>query len=306
VSERIAIVGTGRMGLALGAALVQVDAVSRLVYFGRALEPPPHPLFEPVANDAPEGLLEEPIQYRLGPEVPPEGTTILILAVPDAKLGEVAHEYAMQGPAPAGCVALHLAGALSTDALTPLHGAGYAVGSMHPLQAVADPWTGGDRLVGSAFAIGGEPAAVTAARRIVHELAGRPIVVPPALRSLYHAGAVVASNYLVALTALAARIMIDAGVSEEDALPALLPLMRGTLDNIEHLGVVAALTGPIVRGDADTVRLHLRRLSDEDRAVYSALGIETLRLARGAGLDETRASEIEALLSPAPVAARPG
>jgi predicted short-subunit dehydrogenase-like oxidoreductase (DUF2520 family) len=76
-----------------------------------------------------------------------------------------------------------------------------------------------------------------------------------------------------------------------------LPLVRGTLDNLEHLGVGAALTGPIPRGDADTLRLHLARLSPEDRTLYCALGLELLRLARQAGLDERRAAEIESLLA---------
>ncbi len=84
---------------------------------------------------------------------------------------------------------------------------------------------------------------------------------------------------------------------EGEAIPAVLPLVRGTLENLEQLGVAAALTGPIARGDVDTVRLHLARLSPGERALYSALGLEALRLARAAGLDAHRAAEMEALLS---------
>lgn len=296
MKDRVVIVGPGRMGLALGAALLHADALGRLTYYGRTLEAPPHPLFDPGAVPAPS--LEEPVQYRLGPETLPLGTTVLLLAVPDAALAEVAHDYAAQGPAPAGCVALHLSGALPTDVVAPLHHAGFAVGSMHPLQAVADPWSGSDRLNGSAFALAGEPSAIAAARRLVNELGGHALVIPATLRPLYHAGAVVASNFLVALAGFAARLVAQAGVPENEALAALVPLMRGTLDNVEQLGAGAALTGPISRGDVDTVRLHLNRLSARDRELYCALGAETLRLARLAGLDEARAVEIEALLSP--------
>ena len=293
--DRVAIVGAGRMGLALGAALLEVNAVERLTYFGRALDPPPHPIFDP-DGPASGSALEEPVTYRLGPEAPPAGTTIVYFAVPDAKLSEVAHEYGAQRPVPEGCVAMHLAGAISTDVLAPLHYAGYSVGSMHPLQAIADSWGGWHGMIGCAYALAGEPAALAAGRRMVHELAGTAIVVPPALRPIYHASAAVASNFLVTLAEFAARLMVQAGVPESQALPALLPLMRGTLDNLEHLGPAAALTGPIARGDADTVRLHLMRLSATDRSLYSALGRETLRLARAAGLDEERAQEIDALL----------
>jgi predicted short-subunit dehydrogenase-like oxidoreductase (DUF2520 family) len=91
--------------------------------------------------------------------------------------------------------------------------------------------------------------------------------------------------------------MMEAGVGESDALHALLPLVQGTLENLDKLGVGAALTGPIARGDADTVRLHLARLSDSDRELYCGLGRELLRVARAAGLDAAKAAELESLLS---------
>jgi predicted short-subunit dehydrogenase-like oxidoreductase (DUF2520 family) len=130
----------------------------------------------------------------------------------------------------------------------------------------------------------------------VSGLAGRPLVIAPARRPVYHAAAVFGSNYLVALTAATVRLLLDAGVAERDAFPALMPLLRGTLDNIEQLGVSAALTGPIARGDLETVRLHLSRLSPAQRRLYCALGRESLDLARAAGLDEHRAAERESLL----------
>jgi predicted short-subunit dehydrogenase-like oxidoreductase (DUF2520 family) len=102
---------------------------------------------------------------------------------------------------------------------------------------------------------------------------------------------------VIALLAFSARLLEEAAVEPGDVLPALLPLVRGTLDNLEHLGIASALTGPVARGDADTVRLHLARLSVEDRVLYCRLGLELLRLARSAGLDERRALELESLLA---------
>ena len=291
--ENVVIIGPGRMGLALGAALRDADAVERLLYVGRALEPPPHPLFDAAAADGSAGA-----EYRVAPIPVPGGTSILILAVPDSTLSDVAYDVATAGPAPAGCAAFHLSGALSTDVLAPLHQAGYSVGSIHPLQAVADPWLSGDRLMGAAFALAGETHALNAGRRLVNALGGLPLVIPPTLRPVYHAAAVMASNYVIALLAVAARLLEDASVDSANVLPALLPLVRGTLDNLEHLGIAAALTGPIPRGDADTIRLHLARLSAEDRALYCRLGLELLRLARQTGLDERRAADIESLLAP--------
>lgn len=278
------------MGLALGAALRQSGEVERIIFQGRSLDPPPHPIFEPRKDGQPGA------EYRGGLMPPPGDATAILLAVPDAALGDVAWDLANAGPAPSGCVALHLSGALSTDVLTPLHTAGYSVGSLHPLQTVADPWLSADRLTGIAFAIAGEPPAARVAQLLVSALNGMPLVIPAANRPVYHAAAVTASNYLVAVLGAAARLLHQAGVPADETLPALLPLVRGTLDNLEHLGVPAALTGPIARGDADTVRLHLARLSADDRTLYCALGHEVLRLARQAGLDEKKAGEIADLL----------
>jgi predicted short-subunit dehydrogenase-like oxidoreductase (DUF2520 family) len=285
VSDRIAVIGPGRMGLALGGALMKGGAVETLTYFGRSPEPPPHPIFD-----------ADGVDYRVGHGPIPEGTDILILAVPDDALHDVANQVARLGEAPSACVALHLSGALSTDVLTPLHTAGFIVGSLHPLQTVADPWSGTDRLVGCAYAVAGQPGALTAARRLVAALEGQALVIPPAMRPLYHAAAVFASNYVLAAAAAVARVLAEAGIAEDDAVAAALPLMRGTMDNVEQLGLGAALTGPVARGDVDTVRLHLSRLSPRERRLYSALGMETLELARAVGLDPDRAAAIEALL----------
>lgn len=273
------------MGLALGSALLDARAAETLIYFGRSADPPPHPIFG-----------REGVSYQMGHGPIPEDTTVLILAVPDDALHDVANEVARIGPAPAPCVALHLSGALSTDVLTPLHTAGYMVGSLHPLQTVADPWSGADRLQGCAYAIAGEPGALRATRTLVAALDGQPLVIPPALRPVYHAAAVFASNYVLAAAAAVARMLAEAGISEEDAVSAALPLMRGTMDNLEELGLAAALTGPVARGDLDTVRLHLSRLSPRELRLYSALGLETLQLARAVGLDPDRAAAIESLL----------
>jgi predicted short-subunit dehydrogenase-like oxidoreductase (DUF2520 family) len=281
------------MGLALGAALHESGDIERLTFFGRGVEPPPHPIFDPTAAAGDAGSVD----YRMLPMSLPQDTTIVLLAVPDRAIPEIAYDLTRMGTTPPGCAVLHLSGAISTDVLEPLQHVGYAVGSMHPLQAVADAWISGDRLIGSAFAIAGEPAAMSAARRIVQSLDGLVLVIPPALRPLYHAAAVMVSNYTIALVSMGARLLMEAGVPERDAVPALLPLLRGTVSNIEHLGVPAALTGPIPRGDSDTIRLHLARLSDRDRMLYCGLGLEMLDLARNAGLDPVRAEEIESLLS---------
>ena len=274
MGDRLLIVGSGRAGLALGYALWQGEALESLSYCGRQPEPPAHPLFM-------EGLA----RYFFGLERPGPGITAVLLAVPDGVLPEMAHAMAGQGDAPEGCVALHCSGTLSVEVLAPLHARGYHVGSLHPLQALAHPVTGAERLPGSWFAVSGEHKAITVARRLVARLDGTTLTVPIARRPLYHAAAVTASNYLPVLLALAARLLVLAGVDEDEAIPALLPLMHGTLENIAELGLAPALTGPISRGDVETVRLHLRTLPDREARVYRDLGREAVALAEARGLE---------------------
>ena len=114
------------------------------------------------------------------------------------------------------------------------------------------------------------------------------IIVPASRRPLFHAATVLASNYLPPLLDLAARLMERAGMTSEEALPALLPLVRGTLASIEERGVGASVRGPVAVGDAKTIALELRAMEPEDRRLYSVFGKELLRLVGSNLSDESR------------------
>lgn len=278
--REVTIVGPGRAGLALGYAMTQAEAVERLTVCGRHPEPPAHPLFT-------QGAAE----YVFGLDRPGLGTEAVFLAVPDAVVPEMAHAVAGHGAPPERCAVFHLSGALSTEVLAPLHARGYAVGSFHPLQAIAHPVTGAERLPGSYVGVTGAPAAVGVARRLAAAIGCRVLMVPETWKPLYHAAAVMASNYLPPLLDAAARMLERAGVPHEEALAALLPLVRGALANVEEVGLEAAVTGPIARGDLETVGLHLRAMEPGDRQLYATLGRELARIA-GARLDDDARGEL--------------
>jgi len=280
----VIIVGPGRAGTALGYALVQSDAVGSLTVCGRRPEPPAHPLFV-------QGLAS----YVFGLARPSMETAAIFLAVPDHVVPEMAHALAGQGPPAYGCAAFHLSGALATDVMAPLHARGYEVGSFHPLQAIAHPVTAAERLPGSYVAVTGTPGAVAVARRIAAAMGSPVLTVPEARRPSYHAAAVMASNFLPPLLDVACRLLERAGVPDDDALPALVTLVRGTLANIEEMGLEGAVTGPVLRGDAETVALHLRALDPDDRRLYALLAQHLVRLA-GARLDEDVRRQILELL----------
>jgi len=273
MGEKLMFVGPGRAGLALGYALWQAEAVESVTYCGRRPEPPAHPLFT-------QGIA----RYRFGLERPAPETDALVLSVPDDVLAEMTHALAGLGSAPPHCAAFHLSGALSGDVLAPLHARGYSVGTLHPLQSLAHPVTGADRLPGSTFALSGEPGAIRVARRLLGYLNASDVAIAVTLRPLYHAAAVMTSNHLAVLLALAGRLLVRAGVPEDQALEALLPLARGTLENIGELGLGQALTGPVARGDIETVRLHLASMEPREREVYRALSRELTELAEEWGV----------------------
>jgi predicted short-subunit dehydrogenase-like oxidoreductase (DUF2520 family) len=259
--ERIAFVGPGRLGLSLGSALVDSSEGVELIYFGRREEPPAHPLFI-------RGLA----RYHFGLERPEPGTTAVILTVPDSAISEVAAALAARGQAPPGCAAFHCSGALGADPLASLHQRGYPVGTLHPLQAVASPRISGAAFQGSYFALSGEPEALSVGRRLLALVGGRALMVPASRRPLYHAAAVLASNYIVILLREAIEVLREAGVPADDAEAALLELAKGTIENVGHMGAEAALTGPLERGDVETIELHLRAVPREQAALYVALG----------------------------------
>lgn len=284
--DRLFIVGAGKVGLALGLALRQAGATSSIVYASRKDAPPPHPLF---AGENPTA--------RLVPlfSVPKDDVTGVLLAVPDRVIGDVAAEMARRDYPPSIPV-LHTSGTLGLEPLASLAALGVSVGSLHPLAAVADPVAGAERLRGAAFGVEAENGARALAERIVTACGGTLLEVAHGGKPLYHAAAVFAANYAVALMGVAERLMIGAGVDPQDAREALAGLAAGAVANVAEHGTAAALTGPVARGDDDTLRLHLSRLSARDGRVYSLLGREALALATVAGLSAEAAERVREAL----------
>lgn len=283
--DRLWIMGAGRLGLALGLRLRRAGAVDALVYSGRRAESPDHPLFRG----------ESIARYQQGLAPVPADATGLLVAVPDDAIAD-AVEHLAAVDLPSGIPVLHASGSQSLDVLEPLAARGHAVGGMHALAAIADPVEGADRLRGATFGVEGEGAARELAVRLVMACGGRVLFIRPGGKALYHAAAVFASNYAVALLSIAERLMDDAGIPAEDAQPALAALAAGAIENVAARGPVEALTGPVARGDAATVERHLARLSGAERDVYCLLGREALKLASMRGLSPAAAARLRELL----------
>lgn len=229
------------------------------------------------------------------------GAATVVLAVPDDAIETVAAALATRGAVTADQSVLHLSGLHDHLALQPLAGTGAALGSLHPLQTIADPDTAAARWRGAYAAIEGEPRAILEAERLARLLGLTPIRLPAGAKPRYHAGGVIASNYLVVLAALAARVAEGAGIDPALAARIYLPMMRGAMENLERLPPAEALTGPVRRGDVATVARHLTALAPAERATYAVLGLEAVGVAEAAGLSADRAAALRAVLR----AARP-
>jgi pantoate--beta-alanine ligase len=196
-----------------------------------------------------------------------EGVDLLVIATPDAAVAEVASAVR---PVAATVVA-HLAGSLGLDAV----GTHPRRAALHPLVSLPEPTIGADRLKGAWFAVAGDALV----REVVAALGGRAVDVADEHRAAYHAAACMASNHLVALLGQVERVAADAGMP----LEAYLDLARGSVDNVAALGPAAALTGPVARGDWETVGRHLAALDPAERPGYEAMAAAATRLTSRSG-----------------------
>ena len=221
---------------------------------------------------------------------------IVFLTVPDDAIASLAAEL----PWREGQGVVHSSGALSLDALaSPLeHSA--LVGGLHPLQTFATLEESDMSLAGFTFAIEGEGALRNWLEEVVRSLGGHAIHLRPQDRPLYHAAAVMSSGYVATLLDSATKLWETMGFSQEEALRALLPLTRGTLRNVESQGPRKGATGPILRGDAGTVRHHLETLAEmspETIPLYCQAGLAMVALAPEQHLiDDEQAREMRHLL----------
>ena len=221
---------------------------------------------------------------------------VVIVAVRDGQLGEALGELASARLAP-GAAVLHASGS-AEPALEALRSAGHPAGTFHPLVPIADPARAAELFRGAFVGLAGDAAAIAAGERLASRLGARTLRIPAGEKPTYRAAAVIASNFPTVLAALGARLLVGLGVSDGDAWDAIRALMRGAVANLDSDTPAHALTGPIARGDSETVRRHLDALEThpETGALYRALSAVAVEIARDAGTSEAALRRIERLL----------
>ena len=195
---------------------------------------------------------------------------------------------------PDGTIVLHASGAREVRA------AGHPTGTFHPLVSLADPDAGARLLRGAWIGVEGDPEARDAARTLASAIGAHPLFIPPGVKAGYHAAAVIASNFTAVLAAAAEREMRRIGIEARAAHAAISHLMGSAQEGVTALGPERALTGPVSRGDAGTVRRNLEALAEDPAArdLYVAATRIAIELAKKAGTNPERLDEIARALHP--------
>jgi predicted short-subunit dehydrogenase-like oxidoreductase (DUF2520 family) len=274
-TPNVFIVGAGPVGTALGGALRHAG-VPVLGLHGRR----PEAVRRAASIAGVAGFSAAPPDLLLEAQA-------IILAVRDSAILEVARTLVTTGLLTRRHVLLHCSGSMSAaeafgDAAAHVGG----IATLHPLRAVVDPSQAARGMRGTVFGVEGDAVGRGVALALVAQLGGSALDLGGEGMALYHAAASMASNFLVTLVDAATQAMSGAGVPPEEGLAALLPLLGSTLENLGKVGLPRALTGPVSRGDVETVARHLAALGEHapDLApLYRALGRRTVSLARTKG-----------------------
>ena len=295
--QAITIIGAGRVGCTLGRLLheagyplagitcASMESARKAVAFIGSGTP---------CEGIPDSALLGEIIFLTPPDDRIAGLATELAAAHDIALED--HDRAFHNH-----VVFHCSGALASTVLAPLQLKGAAIGALHPMQSFADPEKAVQRMPGSFFCLEGDAVAIRVGRELVQRLKGRLLSLPTGEKVFSHLACVAASNFLVTLIGLGVSFLEHAEIPQEEGISALLPLIRGTLDNIEAVGIEKALTGPFARGDLETIRQHcdaLRTLAPDQWSLYARLGLETIQLAEASGqLSARTAEQIRALLT---------
>ncbi len=228
-----------------------------------------------------------------------DNAELIFITTPDDAIAQVASQLKWRP----GQGVVHCSGADSTDILQPAKDSGARVGVFHPLQTFASVKQAMENMPGSTFALeAGEPL-LKKLKDMATALGGHWVELKASDKVVYHAAAVIACNYMVTLVKLATDLWQTFDVPPQKATQALLPLLRGTIHNIDTVGIPQCLTGPIARGDVGTIKKHLDALEQAAPhlvSTYRELGLQTIPIAVAKGrIDKNQAEELRVILQPA-------
>jgi predicted short-subunit dehydrogenase-like oxidoreductase (DUF2520 family) len=288
--KSIGIIGTGKLGSSLAVALQSKGFdISGLYSIG--------------------GVSQECLCSRLGIRAKNDlrksvvGSDIIFITVPDSQIRSVSRQisHSLDALTLKKKYFFHMSGALTSDELADLGKFGAYIGSLHPIQTFAGTINDSKIFEGIYYGFEGSCEAYTAAEYIVDILNGSIFSIDKGNKPIYHACACIISNYMVTLSYTVEKLLKIMSVENAISINAFMPLLKGTVDNIEKFGSIKSLTGPISRGDLSIIKGHMEALDEKsgylERELYRVMGAATADLACEKGsIDENIKLSINNLL----------
>jgi len=282
VSDRVFIIGPGHVGRGLSRAF-RASGVRLIGLHGK----------RPAGIATSTGPL--PAEISLA--------NVIIVSVRDSELdGAISEVIDAEGKRQltAGTVVLHTSAIAEPSGIDTLRARGFGAGTFHPLVPFTDPEASAELLRHGWIGVDGDNAAINASRRLAGQIGARTMDIPAGKKAAYHAAAVIASNFPVVLASVASRLLRDIGMPEGSSLQAVTSLIGGALSNMSQSVPDDVLTGPVLRGDTETVARHLRALGPHGDAqeVYRALSVAAVTIAQRRGTDPKKIAALTGVLKP--------
>lgn len=262
------LIGAGRLGKNIALALTSTSAISALTIYNRSLTSA-----QKACQDIGFGLAVSELK-----ELPAADLTWLCCN--DDAIATLVEALTSQAHLQPGSFVIHSSGVLNSSSLAPLQSKGCAIASFHPLKAFKSNYLDVKAFNQVDCVFEGDPAVCGWLQQTFSQLGAYVSAISPEHKAMYHAAACMASNYLITLAACSEELLLKAGLSAPQSRRMLLNLLQGNVGNIQHSERIAdALTGPLGRGDLNTLALHLAALENTNmHALYKAAGLATLPL----------------------------
>ncbi|MBC7362535.1 MAG: DUF2520 domain-containing protein [Candidatus Aminicenantes bacterium] len=282
--KTFSIIGAGRVGIPLAAALTRKGFVLKKISDCSLLK----------ARRAKKiiGQGRATTDNRLAAN----SAEIIFICVPDSQIVRIAEEISSIDYQ--GKFVFHTSGAFSSKLLEPLAQKGAAIASFHPIQTFATEDFDPKIFKGIFFGLEGDSKAIKLGINLARKLGGQALLISAENKPVYHLACSISSNFLIVLLTEVKQLLRTIGLEEELSLEILTPLLNKTLHNVKKFGIEQSLTGPVVRGDLETVKQHLAitaTSSGLDR-IYRAMALEALRIAEKRGLPEEKIKSLKQLL----------
>jgi predicted short-subunit dehydrogenase-like oxidoreductase (DUF2520 family) len=267
----LTIIGCGHVGKALGRLLHLSGSVSLFQVLNRTVESAQGAISFMGAGQAAANY-EKLLPAKL-----------YLVAVPDDQIAQSARQLAATGLLTSESIVFHCSGSLPSTIMHDVLATGAAVASVHPIRSFASPEQVVTSFSGTWCGMEGTPRALSILQHLFSDIGAKPVAIDGSSKLLYHSAAVFASNYLVTLIDIALKAYEKAGIPRETGLQMLAPLVHKTVDNALMLGPETALSGPVARGDWDTVEKQYRAVQAWDSSsgeLYKGLADRTFALAQ--------------------------